>query len=222
LHRTALSRQILAWAGEEAPEHESGPAGSTLPDALPEPELPGSPAPDATAKAAQTVAVLTAGIQDVSNALTGDYRLNDLLRMILDAMYRSLGPKRVLLAVRDVRGDAIQGRFGFGPEVQTLARSFRIPPGAGQDVFRLVLARGFDLLVKDADAPEIRDRVPSWFREATPARTCVLFPILVKDRPMGLIYAEHDRPGDLVMPEQQPDLRRTLRNQAVLAIRQGG
>jgi hypothetical protein len=37
---------------------------------------------------------------------------------------------------------------------------------------------------------------------------------------MGLIYAEHDRPGDLVIPEQQLNLLRTLRNQAVLAIRQ--
>lgn len=221
LHRTALSRQILAWVGEQAPGQAEGAGCSTLPDALPEPELPASPAADATAKAAQAVAVLTAGIQDVSNALTGDYRLNDLLRMILETMYRSLGPKRVLLAVRDVQGDAIQGRFGFGPEVQTLARSFRIPLGAGQDVFRLVLARGVDLLVKDADAPEIRDRVPAWFREATPARTFVLFPIVVKDRPMGLIYAEHDRPGDLVIPEQQLNLLRTLRNQAVLAIRQG-
>jgi len=220
LHRTALSRQIRAWAGEPVAGQTDGAAGSTLPNALPEPAPPAAPAADAAARAAQAVALLTAGIQDVSNALTGDYRLNDLLRMVLETMYRSLCPKRVLLAVRDVQGDAIQGRFGFGPEVQTLARSFRIPLGAGHDVFRLVLTRGLDLLVKDADAPEIRDRIPPWFREATPARTFVLFPIVVKDRPMGLIYAEHDAPGDLVIPEQELNLLRTLRNQAVLAIRQ--
>jgi eukaryotic-like serine/threonine-protein kinase len=220
LHRTALSRQILAWAGEPVADAEAEAAGSALPNALPEPGLPAAPAADPAARAAQAVAVLTAGIQDVSNALTGDYRLNDLLRMVLETMYRSLCPKRVLLAIRDVQGDALQGRFGFGPEVQTLARSFRIPLGAGNDVFRLVLTRGVDLLVKDADAPEIRDRIPAWFREATPARTFVLFPIVVKDRPMGLIYAEHDAPGDLVIPEQELDLLRTLRNQAVLAIRQ--
>ena len=217
LSRTTLSRQILAWAGGEQPGET---AGAMLPNGLPEPEVPAVPAGDAASRAAQAISVLTAGIQDVSNALTGDYRLNDVLRMILETMYRSLGPKRVLLAIRDIQGDALQGRFGFGPDVQTLAKEFRIPLGAGQDVFRLVLARGVDLLVKDADAPEIRDRIPAWFRSATPARTFVLFPIVVKDKPTGLIYAEHDQPGDLVIPEQELNLLRTLRNQAVLAIRQ--
>jgi len=232
LNRTHLSCQILTWTGGPTPSDTTSaagaveavdtadPLGTALPNGLPEPAVPVMAAGDAASRAAQAASVLTAGIQDVSNALTGDYRLNDLLRMVLETMYRSLCPKRVLLAVRDVQGDAIQGRFGFGPDVQALARAFRVPLGAGQDVFRLVLTRGVDLLVKDADAPEIRDRIPAWFRAATPARTFVLFPIIVKDRPMGLIYAERDPPGDLVIPEQELNLLRTLRNQAVLAIRQ--
>jgi HD-like signal output (HDOD) protein len=219
LNRTALSRQIRTWTGlDDAAVRPHTSTATGLPNGLPDTVVP--PPPGAVRCPDHAVAVLTAGIQDVSNALTGDYRLSDLLKMILETMYQSLGPQRVLLAVRDVQADALQGRFGFGPDVQALAGRFRVPMETGADVFRLVLNRGVDLLVTDADAPEIRDRIPPWFRAATKARTFALFPIIVKDRPMALIYAEHERPGDLVIPERELSLMRTLRNQAVLAIRQ--
>lgn len=59
--------------------------------------------------------MLSAGIQDISNSLVEDFRLNDVLRIILEAMYRAMGFKRVLLCVRDARSNAMCGRFGFGP-----------------------------------------------------------------------------------------------------------
>ena len=32
--------------------------------------------------------MLSAGVQDITNTLLGDYKLNDLLRIILETMYR--------------------------------------------------------------------------------------------------------------------------------------
>ncbi|MCK7497944.1 MAG: hypothetical protein MZW92_49860 [Comamonadaceae bacterium] len=46
-------------------------------------------------------AILAAGIQDISNSLVDEFSLNDMLRIILETMYRALGFKRVLLCVRD-------------------------------------------------------------------------------------------------------------------------
>lgn len=222
LKKTALGAQIGRWRGDEAPAaaDENDPDMATVPNGLPDQgidvtlRLPEAGLPENAAN------ILAAGIQDVSNSLVADYRLNDLLRMILETMYRGVGFKRVLLAVMDVRTQTLQGRLGFGPDVQELAHRFRFRMDGGRDVFQLVLTRGVDLLITDVSDPNIRDRIPAWHRQATPARTFALFPMVVKDKPVALIYAEHDNAGGIVIPEHELGLLRTLRNQAVLAIKQ--
>ncbi|HEX6733377.1 MAG TPA: HDOD domain-containing protein, partial [Azonexus sp.] len=80
-------------------------------------------------------AVLTAGIQDISNTLVDGYKLNDILRIILETMYRAMGFKRVVLCIRDAKSGAMQGRFGFGPEANEVARAFRFPLTFTPDIF---------------------------------------------------------------------------------------
>lgn len=55
-----------------------------------------------------------AGIQDISNTLVEDFKLNDVLRIILETMYRAKGFKRVVLCVRDARSNTTLGRFASG------------------------------------------------------------------------------------------------------------
>ncbi|MCW5626581.1 MAG: HDOD domain-containing protein, partial [Burkholderiales bacterium] len=73
-------------------------------------------------------AVLSAGIQDITNALGGEYALNDLLRIIVETMYRGIGFTRVLLCVRDPQNNALKARFGLGRDLDAiLKRGFSIP-----------------------------------------------------------------------------------------------
>jgi serine/threonine protein kinase len=165
--------------------------------------------------------VLAAGIQDISNSLVDEVSLNDILRIILETMYRAMGFKRVLLALRDPRNGQMTGRFGLGPEVGELARQFRFALGDQfQDVFQLATGRGVDIIISDIDDPKIADKVPPWYRERIPAKTFVLFPLNIKGRPVALIYCDRDRPGSIVIPERELTLLKTLRNQALLAIKQ--
>ena len=62
--------------------------------------------------------------------------------------------------------------------------------------------------------------MPSWFRKVSSAETFVLFPLTIKGNPIALIYAEKDHAGEIVIPEKELSLLRTLRNQALLAIKQ--
>jgi GAF domain-containing protein len=48
----------------------------------------------------------------------------------------------------------------------------------------------------------------------------LLFPIAVKGKQIGLIYADRASPGEIAIPERELSLLKSLRNQAVLAIRQ--
>lgn len=166
-------------------------------------------------------AVLTAGIQDISNTLVDGFRLNDILRIILETMYRAMGFKRVVLCIRDAKAGVMQGRFGFGPDANELARAFRFPLSFTPDIFHVATSKGVDILISDIDDPKIASRIPDWYRKAVPAHSFVLFPLNIKGNPVALIYADRDEPGGISIPEKELQLLRTLRNQAILAIKQG-
>jgi serine/threonine protein kinase len=166
--------------------------------------------------------VLTAGIQDISNTLVDGYKLNDILRIILETMYRAMGFKRVVLCIRDAKTGSMQGRFGFGPEANDVARAFRFPLTFTPDIFHVATSKGVDILISDINDPKIATRIPAWYRKAVPAHSFVLFPLNIKGNPVALIYADRDEPGGISIPEKELSLLRTLRNQAILAIKQGG
>ncbi len=167
-------------------------------------------------------AVLTAGIQDISNTLVEGYKLNDILRIILETMYRAMGFKRVVLCIRDAKTDTMQGRFGFGPQANEVAKAFHFSLNFSPDIFHVATSKGVDILISDIDDDNISARIPAWYRKAVPARSFVLLPLNIKSKSVALIYADRDEAGGVEIPEKELSLLRTLRNQAVLAIKQGG
>jgi serine/threonine protein kinase len=172
-------------------------------------------------EAVDAQSVLTAGIQDISNTLVDGFKLNDILRIILETMYRAMGFKRVVLCIRDAKAGVMQGRFGFGPDANEIAKAFRFPLTFSPDVFHASTSKGVDILISDIDDPKIAARVPDWYRKAVPAHSFVLFPLNMKGNSIALIYADHDAAGGIDIPEKELSLLRTLRNQAILAIKQG-
>jgi hypothetical protein len=170
--------------------------------------------------AAVSEAILLAGIQDVSNALVSDFKLNDVLRIILETIYRAKGFKRVILCIRDGRSNSMLGRFGFGPDALEIAKSFRFSLVFTPDIFHAALANGVDILISDTNDPKIAARIPGWFRKAVAAETFLVFPLCIKGSGVAMIYADRAQAGEIVISEKELSLLRTLRNQALLAIKQ--
>ena len=223
LKQSPFARQAAAFVGGPAAQMPHADSGN---DALAETLLSDAPLPDAEDDAGGQVpedaqGVLAAGIQDISNSLVDDFPLNDILRIILETMYRAMGFKRVLLALRDNKSGQMTGRFGLGPEVGELTKQFRFPMTAqASDVFLLATGKGVDIIISDIDDPKIADKVPMWYRERIPAKTFVLFPLNIKGRSVALIYCDRDKAGSISIPDKELTLLKTLRNQALLAIKQ--
>jgi len=167
---------------------------------------------------AQTI--LAAGIQDISNSLVEDASLNDILRITLETMYRAMGFSRVLLCLRDVKSNQMVGRFGFGVDAGEVVRGFRFSLGFSVDVFHASISKGLDIFISDVSDPKIRARIPEWYTRQVSAQTFVLFPLIIKGKPVALIYCDRERAGEIVIPEKELSLLKTLRNQALLAIKQ--
>ncbi|MBK1612558.1 serine/threonine protein kinase [Rubrivivax gelatinosus] len=169
--------------------------------------------------------MLAAGIQDITNTMVADdFRLNEVLRMVLETMYRALEFRRVVFCLRDPKTEMLTGRFGLGEGVEAVSRAFRVPlrPGATPDLFAAVCAKGMDTLIADAAAPNIAARLPAWYREQVAAPSFLLLPMTLKNSTFALIYADKQLAGNPALGEKELSLLRTLRNQAVMAFRQRG
>lgn len=227
LKQSPFAKQIRTWTGggEESGVNRSDAAKgvSAIADTLLGDVLPGGDSEDeATAQAmpAHSESVLAAGIQDISNSLVEDFALNDILRIILETMYRAMGFKRVLLCLKNAKAGQMVGRFGFGPDSADVIKLMHFPVTKEADVFQLALSKGLDIIITDIDDPKIAERIPKWFRERMLAKTFVLFPLTLKGVPVAMIYCDKDKAGSIVIPENELKLLKTLRNQALLAIKQ--
>lgn len=169
--------------------------------------------------------LLTAGIHSVTSSLAGDdFRLNEVLRMVLDTMQKALGARRIVFCLRDPRTDSLTGRFGLGEDVDRVCKAFRVPLDAlgakGVDLFGAICRKGADTLIADATSGTVGARLPAWYRQEVAAPWFLLLPLTMRNAPFGLIYADAARPNAITLGEKELSLLRTLRNQVVMAFRQ--
>ncbi|MGV3680033.1 MAG: HDOD domain-containing protein [Acidovorax sp.] len=171
---------------------------------------------------AQVNELLSAGVQDVTNAMVDTFALNDVLRMILETMFRALGFRRMVFCLRDARTEVLVGRFGLGEGSEAAVRAMRVPLKVPGDLFAAVCLRGADTLINDATDPRIKARLPEWYRAGLDAPSFLLLPLQIKGQTFALIYADQSSAGGIVVDDKALGLLRTLRNQAVMAFRQAG
>jgi hypothetical protein len=188
-------------------------------------ELPTQKLPPRADAGPPPAEVLAAGIHDVTASLVADgFRLEVVLRMVLETMLRALRLRRVLLCLRDPKSETLSGRFGLGDHAPALCRIFTVPlrdgSGAAPDLFAVVCRKGVDTLIDDSRAAALSARLPRWYRDAVDAPSFLLLPLTLKQATFGLIYGDRAEPGGIHLGEQELALLRTLRNQAVMAFRQ--
>ncbi len=169
--------------------------------------------------------VLAAGIQDITNTMAADScDLNNVLRMVLETLYRALDLQRVVLCLRDSKGHVLLGRLALGSNAQVLCKQMQVElkdePAQTTDLFAALCAKGSDLLIQDASSAAIAKRLPAWHGAPFAAGAMLLLPMAIKGKTIGLIYADKAQAGSLLLNERELSLVRTLRNQAVMALRQ--
>jgi len=162
--------------------------------------------------------VIADGIRDVTEALTADFALNDVLRMVLETMHRGFGFSRTMIFMRDTRLNTMRARFGFGLEIEQAIPLCGFPLVSAPDVFHAAIEKSVDLVIENARSADITPRIPEWLRQGINPQSFVLLPVTHKSKAIGLLYADSVREGIKLTAEQLGFLR-TLRSQVVLAFK---
>ena len=162
---------------------------------------------------------LTDGIQDITNTLTGDYTINQVMQMILETIYRALSGSRVLLGLRDKVSNSIKAKYGYGEDIEALIMNFAIPLAYQADVFHIAFKNNVDIKIDDSKDEKIVDKIPPWYHRKIGSKSFILFPIVIKHSPVAVIYIDSTQNQSISISDHQLSLLKTLRNQAILAIK---
>jgi len=157
-------------------------------------------------------------IQEITDAILEGSTLNNILTMVMETVYTGFNFHRVMFCFINKGRTSINARFGFGPDVETIINRFSIPNG-GEDIFNLSLMQAKDLIIEDVLADENHSLLPGWYKKKYAKKSMLVYPIVVKNIPMGLLYIDSIVPIS-VADEGRFSPVKTLRNQIILAIRQ--
>ena len=201
------------------------PLGQQLASTLPDPSDPAEaaalPIVDVHAEtAADAEAILARGIQAISDALIDDGKLSELLKIVTETLYRALPVKRVILCLRDGRQNRMQAKLVLGDDLASTCARFQFAIEPADDLFNRILAHEVDVLIADSRVPKVRERLPVWYLNSLDAPNFLVMPLRLKATAVAMIYLDADEAGKLVISPQLFALLRTLRNQALLAIKQ--
>jgi serine/threonine protein kinase len=192
-------------------------------------QVTGPPASAAAASTAQppdrdqvarTCAMLTLGVQDVALVLTDNFKLPEVLRMVLESMYRALACQQAIFVLKEPKTGLMVGRFGLGDRVSEAVKLFQFDPKDPHNLFSAVCSKGLDALIHDATERHVRRGLPSWYAVAIQSSAFLLLPLQLKGSTVGLIYLGMAPGEQIALDDKGLALLKTLRNQAVMAIRQ--
>ncbi len=222
VRKSDLLNRVLHETGvPAAPAAAAAAFASGLPGRAAAPAAVSGPGKAATAGAAaeEPDSVLIEGIQEISNVLLGDAQLNDVLYMILETMYRGFGFQRVVLCVMDARSGRMTARFAFGADTQQLLNQFSFKTATAGDAFNAAIETNQEIIVNDTDDPGVKPLIPEWYVRLIGAPAFVVYPIVIRGKPIGVFYADKGKKGD-ILPGNKTSYMKTLCNQAVLAVKQ--
>ncbi len=220
------------WAVDAAPASAAGSLGlggdAAAPD-LPAEFLLQSADDEAPAQAGARHAsgkplnareLLFAGVQDgIEMMASGRCKANDLIMLVLETIYRSMGFRFATVCLKDVRSNQYRARISLGENNAARQAGFAFPATASRDLFHLALANEADLLISDAGDARIRDLIPAWHRALLPdARSFIVLPLIVQKKPLGLFYADRALAAPEGVPPEETAMIKTLKGQVVAAL----
>jgi eukaryotic-like serine/threonine-protein kinase len=165
-------------------------------------------------------AVLTEGLQEVTYMLLEDQaNLSQIFNVVIETIYRAFAYDHVILALQDRKKSEYCAKMGFGTDVDKLIPNFHFPIVFSSNVFHAAIQNDVDLYIGDAREKKIQVNIPEWHKKASKAGSFFIFPLVVNQRPLGLIYADHAKPNGIQLSSKQLNLIKTLRNQIILAIK---
>jgi HD-like signal output (HDOD) protein len=163
---------------------------------------------------------LMTGVQDITEMMaSGRCKVNDLMMLVLETIYRGMGFRFATICLRDAKTNQYRARISLGDTDNIWQNGFAFPGASARDVFHLAMEKDADVMISDAHAAKIRDLIPTWHRNLLPD-TCsfIILPLVVQKNQFGFFYADRALPAPEGVPSDETAMIRTLKGQVLAAL----
>jgi HD-like signal output (HDOD) protein len=122
---------------------------------------------------------------------TGCYKPIDLVMLVLETLYTSMGFRFATVCIRDGRNNMYRAIASMGEQHVRRQPRFAFPTASANDIFHLAIENNADLMISQADSPKIRDLLPDWHQALLPnADSMLLLPLVQGKNQFGVFYAD--------------------------------
>lgn len=148
--------------------------------------------------------------------------LEHVLEQLMADLTEALLVQRVIVCMRDPEHGHLRGHVGSGARAAAVIGAFHVPLGGSSDLFSVLCMNAKDALISDTADPAINKRLPPWYGQKVGAKTFVLLPLAQHATVHGLLYADRQLAGSLVLSEKEMSLLKTVRNHLLVAMEKRG
>lgn len=165
---------------------------------------------------------LAHALKGLAEAASSYAPLEHVLEQLMADLTEALLLQRVIVCMRDPEHGHLRGYVGSGARAAAVVGAFHVPLEGSPDLFSVLCTNAKDALISDTAEPSIGKRLPPWYPQKVGAKTFVLLPLAQQATVHGLIYADRQQAGSLVLSEKEMTLLKTVRNHLLLAMEKRG
>lgn len=165
---------------------------------------------------------LAHALKGLAEAATSYAPLEHVLEQLMADLTEALLVQRIIVCLRDPEHGHLRGHAGAGARATTVIGAFHVPLAGSADLFSVLCLNARDSLISDTADPAINKRLPPWYTQKVGAKTFVLLPLTQHATVHGLIYADRQLAGSLVLNEKEMTLLKTVRNHLLVAMDKRG
>lgn len=164
--------------------------------------------------------LLLAGVQDATQMLASkQLKLNDLVLLVLETLYGAMGFRFATACLRDLQQGKYTARISVGEKYIERQKEFQFPVETENSIFHVAMNNNVDLMIEDALNPKIQAILPGWHKRLLPdARSFIILPLIIENKPLGLFYADRCLPANEGVPPDETALIKTLKGQLMSAM----
>jgi hypothetical protein len=166
--------------------------------------------------------IFAKGMQDVTQAISENFSINDVFRIILETMYRGvyrLGARRTVFFMRDVKERKLMVRLALGQTIHKAGLSMTID-GKDKGIISVLLKEQKDLFIASTASEQAAPLLPEWYKNLSSEPSfLLLLPIAVNQVSLGFVMIEGPEDQGKNLMQHHLNSVRVLLNQIVIAIK---
>ena len=164
----------------------------------------------------EQIDMLKGCIREINEMLNSPSSISDAIYTIMETMYRGFQFNRVIFFMLDQSQTKMSARFGFGENIDTILGNVDFKITRSSDVFNIAVMRLKDIIVDNTNITGVRGNLPTWYLKAMNAQSLLIYPLIIKEKCIGLLYA--DKKTITILNDDQRDYMNILRDKAIWAI----